>query len=268
MLFKIVLPPEELKDWVAYYFFMEESGADDPNTVTPVVARGSINLIIQYRSNIKIAGNEQTTFPKIFLDGNMNKHLNFITNSLFGACGIAFYPFAIQKFFDINSREVVETLIDGSLLVKNAYSTIREELFYAITIPEKAKVLNSFLLKKIRVTKTTDQNVAYLVKQIVDNKGMVNIENILKNLSIGRRQIERKFREHVGFPIKYYSRIIRFQSTLLTQFKSLTDLAYDFNYADQAHFIREFKEFSGLSPREYFKGDPKIERTYIELVEC
>lgn len=117
-------------------------------------------------------------------------------------------------------------------------------------------------------TKNTDESIAYLVKTIVDSKGIVTIESILKNLSLGRRQIERKFLEHVGFSIKYYSRIIRFQSTLLTQFKSLTDLAYTFNYADQAHFIREFKEFSGLSPREYFKGDRKIERTYIELVEC
>lgn len=37
--------------------------------------------------------------------------------------------------------------------------------------------------------------------------------------------------------------------------KSLTDIAYDCGYYDQSHFINDFKEFSGYSPKVYFSGN-------------
>lgn len=35
----------------------------------------------------------------------------------------------------------------------------------------------------------------------------------------------------------------------------LTDIAYESNYFDQAHFIKDFKEFTGLSPKQFIGDD-------------
>nr|ELA7361934.1 helix-turn-helix transcriptional regulator [Elizabethkingia anophelis] len=69
--------------------------------------------------------------------------------------------------------------------------------------------------------------------------------------------LERYFKQHIGISPNLYTRINRFQLALenirQTQFDKLTDIAYQCNYYDQSHFIREFKEFSGTSPKRFLR---------------
>ena len=70
---------------------------------------------------------------------------------------------------------------------------------------------------------------------------------------LGKKQFERLFNELVGANPKEYARVVRFQKSLkLLQHYSedinQAQLAYQCGYADQSHFIREFKQFSGYTP--------------------
>ena len=90
---------------------------------------------------------------------------------------------------------------------------------------------------------------------------MLNITDLAKNAPISQRQFERSFKEVAGFTPKLYARIKRFETTL-NKSGSLTEIALDAGYFDQAHFIRDFKAFTGLQPRNYFKataGLPDVE---------
>jgi AraC-like DNA-binding protein len=63
---------------------------------------------------------------------------------------------------------------------------------------------------------------------------------------------------------KLFSRIQRFQQTrtFIQQNPSpnWASLALDLGYFDQSHFIREFLEFSGLSPTDYLN----LHKSFIE----
>jgi methylphosphotriester-DNA--protein-cysteine methyltransferase len=69
------------------------------------------------------------------------------------------------------------------------------------------------------------------------------------------------FEKHVGIRPKYFSSLMQFQHVLRAleseQQFSWTQLAHDSGYFDQAHFINEFKRFSGLTPVTYLgeKGE-------------
>jgi transcriptional regulator GlxA family with amidase domain len=77
-------------------------------------------------------------------------------------------------------------------------------------------------------------------------------------LQVNRRQLERKFSSAIGLSPKQLSKVIRLQTTLkaLYQEKSstLTSVAYENGYYDQAHFIKDFREFTGVSPKEFYAG--------------
>ena len=58
------------------------------------------------------------------------------------------------------------------------------------------------------------------------------------------------------FPKQTYNRVCQFHSAFkqlnLNQFLKLGDIAYENGFADQSHFNRVFKEFTNLTPNEYF----------------
>ena len=83
-----------------------------------------------------------------------------------------------------------------------------------------------------------------------------------KSNNINRRQLARKFSSAIGLSPKQLAKTVRIQTTLKIllnkEITSLTDLAYENEYFDQAHFIKEFKEFTGLTPKEFFGNDLKM----------
>ena len=69
------------------------------------------------------------------------------------------------------------------------------------------------------------------------------------------------------FDTKQLTKIIRLQAALKMmqqkQFATLTALAYESGYYDQAHFIKDFKEFAGTSPKEFYKDNLKLSALFI-----
>jgi AraC-like DNA-binding protein len=48
------------------------------------------------------------------------------------------------------------------------------------------------------------------------------------------------------------------------QFTSLTAVAYEGDYYDQAHFIKDFKEFTGMSPKNFYASNLKMSSLFID----
>jgi AraC-like DNA-binding protein len=80
-------------------------------------------------------------------------------------------------------------------------------------------------------------------------------KELQQKTQLSERSLERKFKDSVGISPKLFARIIRFQETLNqmrnNKYEKLSDIAYENDYADQAHFIRVFKEFTGFSPLDF-----------------
>ena len=90
-------------------------------------------------------------------------------------------------------------------------------------------------------------------------KGSTPINTLLKNDPARRKQLERKFHKQVGLSPKQLGKIIRIQAALKLllsrQNESLTHIAYESEYFDQAHFIRDFKDFTGINPKDFLDNN-------------
>ena len=70
-----------------------------------------------------------------------------------------------------------------------------------------------------------------------------------------RRQLERNFKKQIGVSPKQLGKVIRLQTALKMlldpKTERLTEIAYESEYFDQAHFIKDFKEFTGINPKDF-----------------
>ena len=100
-----------------------------------------------------------------------------------------------------------------------------------------------------------DSIVKTTINTLLLTKGSASIHAILKEDISKRRQLERKFVKQIGLSPKQLGKVIRLQTALKMllneEGENLTHVAYKSEYYDQAHFIKDFKEFTGVSPKEF-----------------
>jgi transcriptional regulator GlxA family with amidase domain len=97
---------------------------------------------------------------------------------------------------------------------------------------------------------------------MLQKDGMIPIERLQKMAGISERQLERQFQTQVGLTPKFFSRLLRFQKVFkaVMQNRNLgwSFIASECGYYDQAHFIHDFKSFSGQNPSAYFNEDHRM----------
>ncbi len=156
--------------------------------------------------------------------------------------GARFRPAAFSCFYSFASlHEVTDTFVEleksfippvGSLLAQTVASFDR--FFAARCAPPGHALLP-------------------VVNDIVALKGNVSVKELTAAHYITERQLERHFRYHTGLTPKLFINIIRYQSAsrlILEEHpaRSLSDIALESGYYDQAHLSREIKKYGGVAP--------------------
>lgn len=97
--------------------------------------------------------------------------------------------------------------------------------------------------------------------------GSISMKQLANTLNASERTLERKFRDTIGLSPKHFAGVIRLRYFLkaIHNKNSLTSLAYECGYHDQAHLIREFKKTVGLSPLKYRSATLPLAVNFIRL---
>lgn len=123
-------------------------------------------------------------------------------------------------------------------------------------IEQKVRVMAEFLLSLFEKSKNElDYSIREAIRNIIDTKGQENILSIAEKSNLCIRTLERRFIKETGLSPKQFSSIIRFQKTMeqvaVCSSSNLTDIAYENGFADQSHFIRVFKAYTGKTPKAF-----------------
>ena len=97
--------------------------------------------------------------------------------------------------------------------------------------------------------------VEYAVRNFIAQPATIRIAEVSDKTGFSTRRFIELFKQHVGMTPKLFCRVRRFQKVLrsITSGKPVnwTGVALDGGYFDQAHFIHDFRAFSGINPSKY-----------------
>ncbi len=256
-------PNTELAAFVKCYWTLESAKENTPlkNTIIP---DGTMKLIFHYGDTYKHHpnNNESIVLPKCFLIGQLTRPYVVEPLGVTGSFVVRFHPNGFLPFSTIPIKEMENTAVSLHQLFGEEGTEIGEQILNAGSTFERINFIETFLLNRLTSKQTIDMIVKSTIETILSANGQFSVnEHSLQN-NINRRQLARKFSSTIGLSPKQLSKTIRIQATLkklLTkEVTSLTDLAYDNEYFDQAHFIKDFKEFTGLTPKEFYGDDLKM----------
>ncbi|SHG57966.1 DUF6597 domain-containing transcriptional factor [Flagellimonas flava] len=257
MKYQTFQPHPDLASLISCYWSLEVPASDNPQRQR-IVPDGKIEMAFIFGDDIKhyTTENEYVLQPRAFVLGQTLEPFYIEPTGYVDSFSISFYPYGFANFVDVPLKTLAnkETPIEN-LFGHETAKNLENQMVQAADTQERITIVEKFLLDRLNQTNTVDTIVKLTVEALLATKGNTSISNILKEDPSKRRQLERKFSEQIGISPKQLGKVIRLQSALKLllsgEGESLTKIAYESEYYDQAHFIKDFKEFTGISPKEF-----------------
>lgn len=251
-------PPEQLKELVRYFWVLEDRDADAVPKTFMAIADGSPGIIFHQSDKGKLLDPSQQALPDVILYGQTIEPVQFHTTGPFSAIGIYFYPHALKTIFGLDADELTNTCMDLLLLPNKKKLPLADQLSNTPAAVDQVKAISEYLFSQMVLNSAKNDRLAeFALTKLIQSKGSASLKEVQRTLQLTERTFERRFRQTVGISAKLFSKIRRFQEGLHqlrnNKYEKLSDIAYENDYSDQAHFIRTFKEFTGHSPNQYQK---------------
>ena len=253
--FKKIKPGRSVSLFVKDIFIFEEKNKKQ-QTELPFFADGYPGLMFQETVNGLFVNPHNKKMPVLFLYGQTIRPIELVIKGSYKLIVFQLYPFVLKSFFGVDPRGLNDECFDLAQIKNTGIKTIINGLQDEPDFANRIKMITAFLKDRFETKKEMlDLQVLQAINLIINNKGQLTIGQLCKELHLTERTLERRFVNEVGISPKQFSVIIKFQQSLeqlsVRDFSKLTDIVYSNGFADQSHFIRVFKAFTGKTPKNF-----------------
>jgi AraC-like DNA-binding protein len=260
MNYNISKPSVFLSPYVKQYWSLESCIPAGKEHIQRVVPSGLFEIILYFDKKPETTDPKKAIHDNIILTGQLkNFHDLKVTGNL-SLFAIYFLPHGLSMFLDLPIKEIFDRSVPLRLIIKEKVTQLEDDLSAAGSFEQRISIAENFLLAQIRKheRKYDHDRIRHIIHLINQSKGNLNIDELASSTFLSRKQFERIFSEFIGTSPKQFLRIVRFQNAIFEKSKnsetSLTELAYTCGYFDQSHMINDFKNLSGLTPKDFFKA--------------
>lgn len=257
---KIILPREELRPYVRYYWMLESDESFSVLTF-PI---GCPQIIFHRKSPLYIPelAASQNAFT---ISGQVNFPAHIQSDGNLDMIVAVFYPHTVGMFIGTPPSAFYNQEISGYDTENRQLNDIAARIFDSPSSGESVGILEQWLTARVKPTLNM-RRIGSSIRELMRTPS-VSVNVLADNACLSRKQFERVFREQVGMNPKEYARVVRFQKAmrmLQCGSRDYSYIAHHCGYADQSHFIRDFKAMSGHTP----KSLPDHCVPYSDLFTC
>ena len=170
------------------------------------------------------------------------------------ALGVHLKPIALASLFRLNAAELRDRHVPFEQLPGVDHLNMWCRLREATTAARRIQIVADWLLARQRNSREPHRAVQPALQLLC--RGTGSVRRIADAAGLSERRLNTVVSEQTGLGPKTYMRLCRFQKALNGIGGAAADwsrLAVDAGYCDQSHLIREFRDFSGLTPAAYVR---------------
>ncbi len=250
-------------------FWSLDAPATDQMQRQRIVPDGCMELIIHHGDVYLqyLDDHQHITQPRGFVFGQITTPLEIAPTGKTGIIAARFFPNGFNALTQMSLHEMENKAVSLEILFGQEGLDLEKQVMQASNNTERIIHIEAFLLGRLKTPEVSQRITQRGVEILLQSKGLVDLHQLSDQLQIHRRQLERNFSRIVGMSPKQLSKIIRLQSAIQSMshqtFSNLTTLALDHGYYDQAHFIKDFKELTGINPKKFYVENLRLSALFI-----
>lgn len=266
IIYKEFEPHPILREFIKCFWILERT-YDNAHPTEEVMPDSYVEVIFNFGKPyfLEKAG-DRTELPFAFIIGLLKQSLPLHAHGKVQLIVARFYPWAVPAFFDRHVKQNINT--DFSFHLSEDFRKAAGECFREGAHEKAAGLLEKLFLERF-IHKYFDRSTVNAAAQIIyQKKGDCKIEDLAELLPTSLRTLQRNFHNQLGISPKSYVGNVRFDQIKKKIAKepdlNLTELAYEFGYFDQAHFIKDFKNYCHMTPSEFAGKIKEIKNIFCD----
>lgn len=263
MIFRTYQPVFPLRHFIENFVYFD--GITSPHNLDRFLPDGNTEIIINLTENPQHIYDNETlqeiqTCQYAWVSGVRTKPITIPSGTGSRMLVIAFKRGKAHPFYRFPMNELSDIVAEADLVFGRNLCDLREQVLAAKSVDQMFLLVERFLLQQAGDAVCIDAStkwIEYAVLSIVRRPNLRWLHQLSDEIGYSQKHFIDLFRQHVGVTPKQYLKIMRFQKAMRalesSQMIPWSSLALESGYYDQAHFIHDFKHFSGFTPNEYMK---------------
>jgi AraC-like DNA-binding protein len=266
MRYRETQPTEFLARFIECFWILESNGSVGPIQTERILPDGCVELIINFGAPFRESkpSGEGEVQPARFLVGQMTRPMLIAATGTVDLIGIRFHPGGTFPFFRVPMHEINNQVVELAALSSHLERDLIPIVESVPSLKLKIIALEKLLVERVRDCKH-DSWLVGMAAKIVKRAGQVSIDALAESAGVSTRQLERRFLHEVGVGPKLFCRILRFQEIFRAIDRDNPQwaaVAADCGYYDQAHLIRDFRQFAHQTPSILFAHSSQLTEAF------
>jgi len=249
-------PPAALATFIRCAWVFEASAEEAMAAPQRIVPDGRCELVVHLGDLFHESGidGQKRIQPRSLFAGQLSRPLWLHPTGSADVIGVRFQHAGARRFLGMPVGNATDRRVD---------------LESICPVPPLASVddVVRFVASRVEANVDDDPPIVRCVTWLEREKGRVTIEDLVDASTLGRRQLERRFRDAVGLSPRLFANVLRLRSVFdaleANPAAGWTDAALAAGYFDQSHLIRDFRRFVGCTPAQFVSSAQGLEKALV-----
>mgnify|MGYP000347920282 CR=1 FL=1 len=259
-------PGSQLEKFIRNYYIWECDKYEFDSMYVEAPPTGYPITIFNYGDpSYLIKNNLRDKLPLVSVVGQATKIYSYMVRGTVRIFGCIWKPYGLYHVLKNDISELNNQQFDLTKLIDVKIDQIISQLANKQTYEEKKNVVENYLVDLISSNSDVTHKIELIAEEFEMNNGLVKVSEMADKYQIGIRYLQKEFKKRVGLTPKQFCKIKRMAHIcdIMSEPAHINwlDILHEGGYYDQAHFIKDFKEYMIKPPKYYFEDNIEIVKT-------